>query len=615
NRPVSVDDIPPERPVAFLCAEYGIHRSLPIYSGGLGVLAGDILKESSDRALPLVGVGLMYAQGAFHQRLDPAGWQHDYWMDSDPEGLPAALVTDHDGRPLTVTVRIYERDVVVQVWRVDIGRIPLYLLDSNRPENSVVDRWITARLYVGDRGTRLAQYALLGIGGIRALRAMGYDPSVVHLNEGHAALAALELAREEVAAGSSFDEAVASARSRTVFTTHTPVAAGNEAYSPDQIEGVLGRLAGEIGVDLSRLMALGREDPDDEEAPIGMTVLGLRVSRAANGVSDLHGRVARQMWRPLYAGSAEEDVPIGHVTNGVHLPSWMALPMRELLDRHLGAGWEERAHDPATWARVDDIPDEELWEVRCAMRADLVTYLRERSAIDRLARGEPSEYVAAGMAGFHPDALTLGFARRVATYKRVYLLTLDPDRAIRLLELPEAPQLVLAGKAHPQDDEAKAVLASLFRLKWAPHVAERVAYVEDYDLSVAARLVRGCDVWVNLPRPPLEASGTSGMKNALNGGLNLSVLDGWWAEAFDGTNGWGIEPEVGPPPEEQDGRDAMAFYELMEKEVVPLFNERDSQGIPRGWIRLVKSSLRSVGPRFVASRMMADYLRTTYRSS
>ncbi len=613
--PAAEGPVTADRPVAFLCAEFGIHRSLPLYSGGLGVLAGDVLMASSDLRIPMVGIGLMYSQGQFHQRLDPRGWQHDYWVDSDPERLPGALVTGDDGSPLTITLPIRDRRVVAQIWRIDVGRVPLYLLDTERPENDVVDRWITSRLYVGDRDLRLAQYALLGRGGVRALRALGIEPGVLHLNEGHAAMAPLEVVREEVAAGRSFDDATRAARARTVFTTHTPVEAGNESFPPEAFLGVLGGLPDELGVGADAVLDLGRARPG--EGDVGITVLGLRLSRSANGVSARHGRVARAMWRPLYpdAGS-EEEVPIGHVTNGVHVASWMSPPMLELLDRFLPEGWLLRADDPSVWAAVKDIPDEELWATRTVLRTQLVDWLRERATNDRLAREEPSADVLAGASAFDPEALTLGFARRVAAYKRLTLMAFDPDRVASLLRGPHAGQVVLAGKAHSQDDEAKRRLRDLFRVRWAPDVGSRVAYVEDYDLAIASHLVWGCDVWVNLPRPPLEASGTSGMKCALNGGINVSVLDGWWEEAWDETNGWGIASTSSGPDDaaEQDRRDATAFYDTMEHEVVPMFHDRDEAGIPREWVQRVKRSLITNGPRFSATRMMRDYLQQVYPS-
>ncbi len=600
-------------PVAFLCAEFAVHTSLPIYAGGLGVLAGDIVKEASDMALPMVAVGLLYRQGYFLQRMDRTGYQHEYWIPLDPDRVPAALVRNHRGDPITVSVPLRGRQLVVQVWRVQVGRVPLFLLDADRPENSRQDRWITARLYESDRGIRLAQYALLGIGSMRALEAMGMDPAIIHLNEGHAGLAPLELARREIAAGADRHTAFAAARERTVFTTHTPVAAGNEGYDIAEIAEVMGDFPGEIGMDFESFLQLGRTRPENPHEQFVMTPLGIKMSRAANGVSRRHGEVARQMWQPLFPERPVDTVPIGHVTNGVHLPTWMAPATRALLDRHLEDGWVTRAAEPQTWAAVDDIPDEELWALRCRLRAEFVEYVRDRSVATRLARSESREMVAAADRGFSADALTIGFARRLATYKRLYLLTLEPHRVAELISNLDRPmQLILAGKAHPNDEEGKRSAQGLFTFKGLAHAAERVAFLDNYDLSIASQMVAGCDLWVNLPRPPLEASGTSGMKAVLNGGLNLSVLDGWWAEAYDGANGWAISGDAVYDPSVQDSRDAAALYDLLEHEVAPLFYSRDAAGVPRDWVRLIKRSLRTNGPRFSATRMVQDYVDSAY---
>ncbi len=594
-RPPIDGPVDPERPVAFFCAEYGVHASLPIYSGGLGALAGDILKEASDRAVPMVAVGLMYQQGYFRQRIDNTGWQHEYWVSTDPDRIPAALVTGDDGRPLTVTVPIHGEAVVAQVWRVDVGRVALYLLDVERPENSRLARWTSSQLYVGDPVTRLAQYVLLGVGGMRALRAMGIEPGLVHLNEGHAALVSLELDDAE----------------RTIFTTHTPVPAGNDTYSVDQVVDALGGL----GVDVGEIIRRGRTHPDDEHEPFGVTQFALRTTRAANAVSRRHGEVAREMWHGLWPDRAVEDVPIGHVTNGVHLPTWVGGPMGAVLGRHLGPGWLERAADPRTWDAVDAIPDGELWAARCEQRAELVEYVRDRSAADRLSRGEQRDYVEGAARAFDPGVLTVGFARRLATYKRLTLLISDLDRALRLLGGDRPLQIVLAGKAHPRDDAGKQLIQALFAHRGAPEVGERVIFLHDYDLAMAARLVRGCDVWVNVPRPPLEASGTSGMKSAANGGLNLSVLDGWWPEAYDGSNGWALSGDVDADHAMQDARDGAELYRLLEEEVVPEFYARDEAGLPRAWLARVRASLKTVGPGFGAGRMIADYVERMYLPS
>jgi starch phosphorylase len=611
--PVSaVGSITPDRPVVFLCAEYGVHPSLPIYSGGLGVLAGDMLKAASSIGVPMVGVGLMYRHGYFRQRIDVSGWQHEYWIETDPERLPAALVTADASEPLIVSVPIRGRDVVAQIWRVNVGRVPLYLLDTDRADNPLIDRWITARLYVGDRETRLAQYTLLGIGGIRALRAMGIAPSVVHLNEGHPVLASYEIVAEAVAAGRSLEEALAEARRCTVFTTHTPVAAGNEAYPAEDIRRVMTGLAQRLGSDWDTLHRLGRVNPDDAGEPIGMTQSGLRISRAANAVSRRHGATARAMWQPMFPGRAVDDVPIGHVTNGVHVQTWMAAPMRALLDRYLGEGWVHRVTDPAVWAKLDGVPDAELWAVRRELRARLVAYARERATADRLARGEDPDYVQMASHAFDPDTLTIGFARRLATYKRLHIVTFDLERTLHLLSADRPVQLLLAGKAHPMDDVAKGIVQLLFNARRMPHVGERVAYLHDYDMELASYLVAGCDVWVNLPRPPLEASGTSGMKAALNGGLNLSVLDGWWAEAYDGKNGWAIDGDIDVDEEAQDRRHGAALLQLLESEIVPRFHDRDAAGLPTKWLAMVRSSIRTVGLRFSAQRMLGDYVSQVY---
>ena len=606
--------VTPERPAAFFCAEYAVHGSLPVYSGGLGVLAGDILKEASDRGLPLVAVGLMYRHGYFRQRIDASGWQHEYWVETDPDRVPGALVTGEEGEPVTVTVPIGERRLVAQVWRVDVGRVPLLLLDADRPENDLADRWITSRLYVGDGDVRLGQYALLGIGGVRALHALGVDPGVVHLNEGHAALACLELARTaREAEGCSTEEAFESVRRRTVFTTHTPVPAGNDTYPAAQAAAKLAGIAAEMGVDVGELVRRGRTNPDDEGEPFGVTQFALRSSRIANGVSARHGEVAREMWHGLWPERSVEDVPIAHVTNGVHIPTWIGGPMRELLDRHLGSGWIDRALDPATWEAVEQIPDGELWAARREQRRDLIELVRARSVTERLARGDTADYVRAAVDSLDPEVLTIGFARRVATYKRLDLLLRDVDRALALLADSDRPvQFLLAGKAHPRDDDGKRLVQRLFAIKGHPDVGRRVVYLDDYDLALGAAMTRGCDIWVNVPRPPLEASGTSGIKSAVNGGLQLSVLDGWWPEAYDGSNGWAIGGEVDHDHDAQDWRHADELYRLLTEQALPTFYAREGDAPPQAWLAMVRAALRTIGPRFGAGRMIRDYVERIY---
>ncbi|HUM11067.1 MAG TPA: alpha-glucan family phosphorylase [Myxococcaceae bacterium] len=589
-----------DRPVAFLCAEYGLHASLPVYSGGLGVLAGDLLKQASDSGVPMVGVGLFYRRGFFHQRLDRSGWQHEWWSTADPEELPLRLEVDARGEPRKVELTLRGHRVLAQIWHVQVGRVPLFLLDTDVGENVPVDRWITSTLYVADRTFRVMQYAVLAMGGLRALRALGIEPSTVHLNEGHAALAALELARDGVRSGLPFERALAQARQRVVFTTHTPVPAGNEHYGKEEILQLLGHVPEELGIDQGTFLGLAR--PPDADS-FGVTELALRTSRSANAVSSKHAEVARGMWKAL-------GVPIVHVTNGVHAPSWIAPELQALLDHWLPPSW--RAGDARAWAAVEAIPDGELWAVRNALRTRLVEFVRRKTVIDRLARGEPIPYVEAAARTFDPEVLTLGFARRVAAYKRLDLLIHDAARALALLQGPRRLQLVISGKAHPSDDGAKRLVQRIFELKDVAGATGYVAFLEDYDLQVARQLVAGCDVWLNLPRAPLEASGTSGMKAALNGGLNLSVLDGWWPEAYDGTNGWALPADGMRDDQSQDARDATRLYELLEREVVPSFHERDAAGVPVGWVRRVKASLRTAGAGFTTARMMSEYVQRVY---
>jgi starch phosphorylase len=606
-----------EHPIAFFCAEFGLHRSLPIYAGGLGVLAGDILKEASDRALPMVGVGLMYRQGYFHQRVDAAGNQLEYWYETDPERRPCSLVTRDDGSPLTVHVPIWDEMAAVYVWRVEVGRIPLFLLDAQVQENTPRQRFVSARLYEGNRQIRLAQYALLGIGGMRVLDALGIEPSIIHLNEGHPAPVTIELLGREMEHGASFAEAQERVRRRVVFTTHTPVWAGNETYAPDEVMTVFPGAARRLGDDFDRLLALGRFNAVHRDEPIGMTALAIRMSSSINGVSQIHGGVARRMWQGLFPGRAVDEVPITHVTNGVHVATWISPLMRRLLDEYLVAGWNkhERITDPATWAAVDSIPDAELWAVRQEYGKRLAHWVQSKTVTDRLARGDTMDYAMKAASTFRADVLTLGFARRLATYKRLHLLIHDPERVLRLLSAHRPIQLLFAGKAHPNDGEAKRVLGRMFELKSDPRLGGRVAFLEDYDIGLASVLTSGCSVWINLPRKPQEASGTSGIKAAYNGLLNLSVLDGWWAEAYDGSNGWAIDGSEDVDPAAQDARDAAALFDLLEREVIPMYYDRDAAGVPRAWVARMKASLRTIGPRFCATRMLDEYVRKIYSSA
>ncbi len=596
-------------PVAHMSAEFGIHVSLPIYAGGLGVLMGDFLKEVSDRGLPALGMGILYWQGSFRQRTDASGWQHEYWVDTDAQRLPAVLVTNHRGLPLTVEVPARGRTVVAQVWRIDVGRVPLYLLDTNRADNAIADRWITSRLYIGDREIRLAQYAVLGIGGVRALRAMAIDPSIIHLNEGHAALAGVELVREGMAEGLDLETAMQAARRKTTFTTHTPVPAGHDTFTREELSCCLAELPASLRLDWeasSPSAARGRRisrSPSARRRWPCVSAIPRTPSAACTAI------VSREMWQPMWPDKPVEEVPIDHVTNGVHVPTWMAPEMEALLDRYLPRGWLDHADASEVWSAIDDIPDEEVWEVRCRLRQRLVRYVRERSVWDRLGRGEPSSYAEAAAELWDDDVLTLGFVRRIATYKRLYLLTEDPDRGVRLLGAEKPVQLAIAGKAHPQDDEAKRTVQRVFDMNRMPNAAGRVVFLEDLDLAMEPYLIQGCDVWINLPRPPNEASGTSGMKSVFNGGLQLSVLDGWWSEGYDGTNGWAIETPKNAGWEEQDRHDAEELFRLLESEVLPLFYDTEGPGgLPRRWVQKVKASMKTLAPQFNATRMVRQYV-------
>jgi glycogen phosphorylase len=573
-------------PVAFFCAEYGIHVSLPTYAGGLGVLAGDILKEASDRGLAMVAVGLLYRRGYFCQRVDASGWQEEYWLEHDPAELPLALVLGGEGAPLRLTVPLLQTEVAFQVWLAAVGRVPLLLLDAGLPENDAVARWTSGRLYDGNAEIRLAQYGLLGAGGAQALAALGIDPAVIHLNEGHPALAPLVLG---------------AARDRVVFTTHTPLAAGNETYPPELFRQAFAGVEAGLGVEAGHLERLAAS----ADGGAGMSALAMRLSGRRNAVSRLHGETAREIWAPSFP-----DAPIDHVTNGAHLDTFLAEPLARLFDRHLDGRWRCVPADPAAWEGVRAIPNEELWAARCAARARLVRFAAERAVSDRLLRGEDLAYARAA-AGLDPDALTLGFARRLAAYKRLDLLVADPGRLARILNGERPCQLVVAGKAHPRDEEGKRVLQRLYGCR-DELGAGRMVFLEDYDLAVARELVAGCDIWVNLPRPPLEASGTSGMKAAFNGALQLSVLDGWWAEAFTGTNGWGIESDAGADPAVAGPADAGSLYRILEEEAVPLFYDRDEAGVPHRWCELVKEAITSCAPRFTATRMLQDYVERMY---
>ena len=603
------------RPVAYFSAEFGLHESLPIYSGGLGVLAGDHLKSASDLGIPLIGVGLAYAQGYFRQSLDANGWQLENYLNADTDLLPIELVTLDDGKPLMVMIDTRVGTLHARVWRVEVGRTTLLLLDSGVAENSESDRALTARLYGGDAKVRIRQELLLGIGGVRALKALGIHPSVLHLNEGHSAFAGLEMIRREMEdTGAPFGEAMRNVAAMTVFTTHTPVAAGHDRFVAPLVEDHLGKVRDSLHLSYEDFMGLGRVYPGDPNEPFCMTVLALKLSRHANGVSALHGTVSRRMWQPLFPNKAEEEVPIGHITNGVHLSSWMATPMALLLDRHLGADWLRRQGDPVTWEGIRSIEDAELWETQQVLKARLIAFVRGRLMAQAERREEGKAAVALAGQALDLNALTIGFARRFATYKRAGLVLRDVERMSEIISAAGRPiQFIFAGKAHPEDRLGKELIQGIVALTRQPDFRGKVVFVEDYDMIVARQLVQGVDVWLNNPRRPQEASGTSGEKALLNGALNFSILDGWWAEAYDGTNGFAIgHGQTHAIPSVQDDRDHAALIDTLVNEVIPLYYTRDDGGLPRGWISRQKNALRSLGWRFNAERMVMDYATNCY---
>jgi glycogen phosphorylase len=601
------------RPIAYFSMEFGLHEMLPIYSGGLGVLAGDHLKEASDLGLPFVGVGLMYGEGYFSQRITEDGWQEAVNRMLNFPDLPVLPVLADGGERMTVEVEFPEKTVSLQMWEVRIGRVPLYLLDSNLDENAPSDRDLTARLYWADLDRRIRQEVVLGVGGVRALRALGYNPSVWHMNEGHAAFLTLERAREQVQAGKDFEYAMERIRAHNVFTTHTPVAAGNDEFPLWLVEKHLAALWPELKLERGQFFDLARRQwPEGETYSMG--VLALKNSQGRNAVSELHGQVARRMWNFLWPDRKEQDVPITHVTNGVHVANWMARRLRILMDDHLGADWYDRLDDPDLWAAVDGIPDDELWAIRLHLKRKLAFYMRERVR-ERWTEGgyHPVQVVSAGVL-VNPYALTIGFARRFATYKRASLILSDMERLLKIISRPNQPvQIIFAGKAHPADDAGKRVLQSVYQVIKRSETSGRLVFLEDYDMNLARYLVQGVDVWLNTPRRPLEASGTSGMKAAVNGALNFSVLDGWWREAYNGRNGWAIGRDGEAISQEaQDEEDAEDLYQKLESEIIPLYYARDPKEVSHGWLRLIKESMKTIIPRFSTRRMVKEYVDRLY---
>ncbi len=602
-------------PVAYFSAEFGIHESLPVYSGGLGVLAGDHIKSASDLAIPLVGIGLFYGQGYFRQRLDKAGWQQEEYLETAVAQLPLEVAIGKNGRPVTVQIETRGGPIHAKVWRVAVGRCDLFLLDSDVEGNSADDRTLTSRLYGGGARTRIRQELLLGVGGFRALTAMGITPGVLHLNEGHSGFAVLEAIRSRmVEEGIAFDSAVPRVSREVIFTTHTPVPAGHDRFDAEMIEEHLGPIRDGLGLSRESLMGLGREKPSDHQETFCMTVLGLRLSRRANAVSALHGEVSRAMWTGLCPGKPEDEVPIGHITNGVHVPSWLSPQMFRLYDRHLGTNWHEHSSDARTWEGIESVDDGELWETHLSLKSRLLGFVRRRALEQAERRGEPLETLQRLATVLSPDALTIGFARRFATYKRANLILSDIESLALMVNDPKRPvQFVFAGKAHPNDEPGKRLLQQIAELMRNPRFGDRFVFVEDYDINVGRYLVQGVDVWLNNPRRPLEASGTSGQKVVLNGGLNLSVLDGWWAEAYDGRNGFAIGTgRTHLDVNVHDKRDAEDLHRALQDEVIPLFYQRDRDGLPRGWIKRMKRTIRTLGWRFNADRMVMDYTQKCY---
>ncbi|MEP6900617.1 MAG: alpha-glucan family phosphorylase [Actinomycetota bacterium] len=609
-----------ENPVAYFCAEYGVHNSLPNYSGGLGILAGDHLKSASDLNIPLVAVGLLYRYGYFRQKIAHDGWQEERYLDVFDSELALKPVLDENGERILVSVHIRGREVFAQGWLAQIGRIKLYLLDTNLSQNSDVDHLITGHLYGGDTETRIVQEKVLGIGGVRFLRKLKYQPSVFHLNEGHSAFLTLELAREFLQENESadFNEAISAVREQCVFTTHTPVEAGNDVFSTEKLGACFSSdFVASLKITPEEFFALGRTNPDDETESFGMTPLALRMTRSANGVSEKHGEVSRDLWLKMFPeGTESKDVPITHITNGVHGPTWIAPLLKNIYEKHIGAHWAEILRDEAAWREaIAKIPDVEIWNAHRLLKQLLVAFIRNKTLSKETGSHDTINEREDTRKFFDANVLTIGFARRVAAYKRWNLLMSDLDRLLKMVDDADRPvQFVFAGKAHPQDRVGKQFLQNLMSINHDSNWQNRAVFIEDYDQEVARYLVQGVDVWMNVPRRPLEASGTSGQKSAMNGGLNFSILDGWWIEGYNGTNGFSIgELNVGDDQNLIDAEDAESLYRILENEIVPAFYAKDENGLPTEWIRRMKDTLATLTPQFSSDRMVKDYLEKIYR--
>lgn len=603
-------------PVAYYSAEFGIHESLPNYSGGLGVLAGDHLKSASDLGVPLVAVGLFYQEGYFSQQIDETGWQREIYPYVHNTRLAVKEALTPSGQKVLVKVETRKGPIYAQVWQADVGRIKLFLLDCDVEQNTAEDRKLTARLYGGDQRIRIRQELLLGIGGTRALTALGYEPCAIHMNEGHSAFAPLEYIRMRMEQdGLTFDEAMRKVIWHCCFTTHTPVPAGHDRFDWNLYEEHLGPISDQLGLGPGGLVGLGRVDPNNQHESFCMTVLAFKCSRRANAVSNLHGVVSRRMWTSLWPWRSEEEVPIGHITNGVHVSSWLAPQMRSLYDRHLPLEWYLKSGQPEVWAGFDDVTPGELWETHQSLKNRMINFARGRMTRRAERIKATDAEIAEIQTCLDPEALTIGFARRFAPYKRADLVLRDIEFLGQIIADSKRPvQFIFAGKSHPADDNGKAILQRIFRLTQEPGFKGRIVLLEDYDINLARHLVQGVDVWLNNPRRPLEASGTSGQKVVLNGGLNCSILDGWWAEAFDGQNGFAIGSGRAHVNQDiQDDRDAKALTRVLMDQVIPLFYDRDEDdGLPNQWIARMKRSVRTLGWRFNADRMVMDYVQQAY---
>jgi starch phosphorylase len=600
--------------IAYFSAEFGLHESLPIYSGGLGILSGDHCKTASDLGLPFVGVGFLYPQGYFQQHIDANGRQQAIYEKLDFSVVPAVPALGPDEQQVLISVELPGRTVYAKVWRVQVGRIPIYLMDTDVEQNAPGDRELSARLYGGDQQIRISQEIVLGIGGVRALRALGLRPTVWHLNEGHAAFLQLERIRELVQVERlTFPAALWAVKADAVFTTHTPVPAGNDSFPFELMDRFFGGYWGQLGLDRESFLDLGRSD-HPWGPQFSMTVLALRTNGKANGVSRLHGEVSRRMWQGVWPDVPEPEIPIGHVTNGVHTATWLHPGLARLLDAYLEPEWRERIDDPQAWRALTQIPDAALWQQHNEAKQELLGLVRERRVRQLVRQGASPAEISAAECVFDPQTLTIGFARRFATYKRATLIFRDQERLKRILNDPMRPmQILFAGKAHPADEPGKAFIQTITEISRQPGFVGRVLFVEDYDANIARHLVAGVDVWLNNPRRPLEASGTSGQKAGLNGILNFSALDGWWCEGFDGQNGWtiGAEREYSSEPA-QDEADALSLYATLENCILPLYYTRDAAGIPQGWLATLRNSIASIAPRFSTHRMLKEYVGGYY---